>query len=122
MHFRVRNNVVQVIRTTYDPETQKAKGEIVARMSRANPQISDEMRQSLSAAELTEAQRWIDGQHRLERLSAEHAAWTLADQIDQAARWIEETDDLAAAGSLMAQAQQSWLHLRVVAKRRQLGD
>ena len=37
MHFRERNQIVQIIRTKYDAATKKGKNEIVGRMNKANP-------------------------------------------------------------------------------------
>lgn len=122
MHFRTRNNVVQVIRTSYDADSKKAKGQIVARLSRAKPELNAEMRQALSAAEVAEVQAWIEGQNRLQQLNAEHAAWNLAGQMEQAAQWFAESGDTETARQLAAQAQQGWQQLRAVLKRKQLTD
>jgi len=122
MHFRARNNVVQVIRTSYDADTKKAKGLIVARLSRVKPELSAEIRQALTAAEVAEVQAWIDGQNRLQRLNAEHAAWNLAGQLEQAAQWFAEAGDNETSRQLAAQAQQGWQQLRAVLKRSKLAE
>ncbi|MGQ0622867.1 MAG: hypothetical protein ACT4QA_23675 [Panacagrimonas sp.] len=59
MHFRERNRMVQVIRTTYDPARQKGRPEIVARLSKAKPAITDEVRKVCTPDELLEIQAWI---------------------------------------------------------------
>lgn len=59
MHFRERNRVVQVIRTTYDRRTQKGRPEIVARLSKARPAITEDVRKACSADELREIEAWI---------------------------------------------------------------
>lgn len=122
MHFRARNNVVQVIRTTYDTDTKKAKGTIVARLVRAKPEITEAIRQALTAAELAEVQGWLDGQNRLQQLNAEHAAWNLADRLEQAAQWFAEAPDSDTTRQLAGQAVQGWQQLRSVLKRRKLAD
>ena len=59
MHFRERNQVVQIIRTKYDAATKKGKNEIVGRLTKANPKISDELKAALTPEERKEVAAWI---------------------------------------------------------------
>ncbi|MFM8442263.1 MAG: hypothetical protein ACKN9W_02850 [Methylococcus sp.] len=93
MHFRTRNNLIQVIRTTYDPDTKKGKNEIVARMAAANPQINDAMIESLSASELQEVEQWIEEKVRLDAMQNELAARSLSESIQKAAKWFAATSN-----------------------------
>jgi hypothetical protein len=47
MHFRERDQIVQIIRTKYDAELKRGKNEIIGRMAKANPKITDELDRKL---------------------------------------------------------------------------
>ena len=51
MHFRERNQIVQIIRTKYDAVSKKGKNEIVGRLVKANPQLTDELTAALTKDE-----------------------------------------------------------------------
>ena len=112
MHFRQRNNVIQIIRTVYDPETKKGKNEIVGRLNRTRPAITDDLRETLTAEELREVENWINGRLRLEHLQAEIAARTLPDTMLLAAQWLSDPDNEEEARSLYVEIQQSMQKLR----------
>jgi hypothetical protein len=122
MHFRFRNNIVQVIRTTYDPATKKPRAEIVGRLSRSEPVLGQDLLESCTPAEVEEVQRWIAGHMKAHAVAAEHAARTLAEQITKATEWFANTDDLESARLLAAEAQQHWIPLRNQLRRRGLLD
>jgi hypothetical protein len=112
MHFRIRNNVVQVIRTTYDSTTKKARTEIVGRLQRADLEPGHDLLEACTSAEVEEVKRWIDSHMKAHAVAAEHAARTLADQTAKAAAWFASTDDLESARVLAAEVQQQWVKLR----------
>jgi hypothetical protein len=112
MHFRFRNNLVQVIRTTYDPASKKPRSEIVGRLSRNEPELGDDLRTACTAAEIAEVKSWIANNLRARAVAAEHAARTLAEQIDRAAEWFASTPDREGARPLAAEVQQQWARLR----------
>ncbi len=88
MHFRLRKNVVQLIRTSYDPATKKAKTAVVGRMPLKQPKLSPELQAKLTEDEIAEAKEWIEGQFRMNSLKEELAALTLPESISAANRWF----------------------------------
>ncbi len=103
MHFRIRKNVVQLIRTEYNPETQRPKTTVVGKIPRANPSLTEELAVLLSAHETEQAKAWINHHHRITLLQEEMAALTLADTLSLANRWFKrqgesETAIVVAAG------------------------
>lgn len=116
MHFRERGNVVQVIRTTYDSSSKKGKNEIVGRLVKNNPQVSDDLKATLTSEERKELSAWIDGHAASERLKRELAARTLAEQLALAKEWFkgQKNDDARALAATLSPA---WMQLRSVLKR-----
>ncbi len=103
MHFRLRKNVVQLIRTSYDPDRKKPKTAIVGRMPLSQPKLSPELKNKLTEAEITEAEEWIDGQYRMNSLKEELAARTLPESISAAHRWFSRNEDNPAAAAIIPQ-------------------
>lgn len=122
MHFRIRNNIVQVIRTTYDAATKKPRAQIVGRLNRTRPEAGPELLAACTPAEAEEVQRWIAGHSKAHAVATEHAARTLAEQCALAAQWLASTDDLDSARSIAADAQQQWVKLRNQLRRRGILD
>jgi len=120
MHFRLRKGVVQVVRTTYDPTTKKPRTEIVARLSRGDPNVDPELVADCTPAEVEEMRRWIASQMRADAVAVEHAARSLPAQIARAAEWFGATDDEESARLVAAEAQQQWAKLRAQLRRRGL--
>ena len=112
MHFRQRNNVIQIIRTVYDPETKKGKNEIVGRLNRTRPEISDDLRNTLTTEEVHEVEGWLDGRLRLEHLQAEIAARTLPESMLLATQWLNNPENKEEARRVYIEIQQSVHNLR----------
>ena len=83
MHFRTRGKVVQVIRTTYDSETQRAKTQLLGSIKKGAPDIDDELRLSCTPDEFLEVQAWVQNELTARRIEHELAARTLVDQIEK---------------------------------------
>jgi hypothetical protein len=116
MHFRDRGNMIQIIRTSYDAESKKGKNEIVGRLVKSNPQISEALEAALSVEERLELTAWLAGHATLERLKREFAVRTLPDQLKLARQWfVDKKDDEARV--LAAALIPMWIQLRVVLKR-----
>jgi hypothetical protein len=103
VHFRLRRNVVQLVRTSYDPATKKPKAVVVGRMSLREPELSPELKRKLTEAEIAEAETWIEGQHRMNSLKEELAALTLPESISLASRWFSHNADNPAAAEVIPQ-------------------
>jgi hypothetical protein len=116
MHFRERGQVVQVIRTSYDKGKKKGKSEIVGRLVKANPQVSEALAAALAPEEHKEVQAWIAGHATVEGLKRELAVRTIPEQLALAAEWFADKkgDD---ARLLAASLIPAWTHLRVALKR-----
>ncbi len=119
MHFRERNQVVQIIRTKYDAALKKGKNEIVGRMTKGNPKISDELAAALTKEERKEVATWIEGHAKVERLKRELSVRTLQQQLTHAEEWFadQKGDD---ARFLAASLVPAWARLRATLKKNTL--
>jgi len=103
MHFRTRQKIVQLVRTSYDPVEKKPKAVVVGRMNLDKPSVTDELCAVLTDAEVAEAQAWIENQGRVGRLREEFAAATLADNLQLATNWLARHSDSRAAAAAVAE-------------------
>jgi hypothetical protein len=120
MHFRLRRNVVQLIRTLYDPATKKPKAVVIGRMPLRDPEVTPELKRMLTDAEIAEAEAWIDVNHRLNSLKEEFAALTLPESISLAIRWFSRNADSPAALTLMPQLLPEFQALRKMLRKKGL--
>jgi len=97
MHFRIRRNVVQFVRTTYNQETKKPKAVVVGSIPLGKAIINDDLRTKLSDAEIIQAETWIKYQHRATLLKEELAALTLENTLTLANNWFTRQGDTEAA-------------------------
>jgi len=81
VHFRTRQKIVQLVRTSYDPVEKKPKAVVVGRMDLDNPGVTDELCAVLTDNEIAEARTWIENHGRVGRLREEFAAATLAENL-----------------------------------------
>ena len=116
MHFRARGRVVQVIRTSYDAGLKKGKNQIVGRLVKANPQITDALKAALTTEERKELASWIEGHATVERLKRDLAVRTLPEQLALAEEWFADRkgDDARVLAATLIPA---WAHLRAALKR-----
>lgn len=116
MHFRERGHVVQIIRTSYDPGSKKGKNEIVGRLIKANPQVSEALEAALTKEERKEVASWLEGHAKVERLKRELAVHTLPEQLALAEEWFagQKGDDARVMAAALVPA---WVRLRMVLKR-----
>lgn len=94
MHFRIRKNVIQFVRTTYDAERKGPRARVVGRIPLARPEIPPELRRRLTDEELAQATQWIEHEQRTAALREELAARTLADTLAAANRWFQRQEKL----------------------------
>lgn len=99
MQFRERRRVIQVIRTTYDPELKRGRSELVGKLDKEAPEITEKLRNSCTPAELTEISDYLGGRRANQRNAAVHAgAATLPEQMRRAAEYFQtHRDDKALA-------------------------
>jgi hypothetical protein len=116
MHFRDRNQIVQIIRTKYDAATKKGKNEIVGRLSKANPKVSEELKEALTPEERKEVAAWITDHASVERLKQELAVRTLHEHMTLAEAWFADKKG-DEARTLAASLVPAWTRLRSVLKK-----
>jgi hypothetical protein len=116
MHFRERNQIVQIIRTKYDAALKKGKNEIVGHLAKSNPEIADKLAAALTKEERKEVAAWIEGYATVGRLKRELAVRTLPEQLALAEEWFKDQkgDD---ARILAASVVPAWARLRAVLKK-----
>ena len=119
MHFRERDQIVQIIRTKYDAALKKGKNEIVGRLPKANPKITDELAAALTKEERKEVGAWIEGHAKVGRLRRELAVRTLQEQLTLAEQWFAEQKD-DDARFLAASLVPAWARLRATLKKNNL--
>ena len=59
MQFRERRRVIQIIRTIYDPALKRGRSEVVGKIDKDAPVISEKLRKSCSGEELAEIGFWL---------------------------------------------------------------
>jgi hypothetical protein len=114
MHFRVRKNVIQLIRVTYDAEKKKGASEVVGTVRASKPILSGELQKSLTPEEMEEFESWLKTRHRADTLRDELAALTLVDAMSAAERWFETEGNSNAARMVAAGFVRQWQSLRKV--------
>jgi hypothetical protein len=120
MHFRLRKNVVQLVRTSYNPLTKKPRTKVVGSMQLKQPELSKELKSKLTEDEIAEVEEWINGQFRTNSLKEELAALTLAESIATANRWLSRNADNPAAAAIALQVLPEFKALRKILRTRGL--
>jgi hypothetical protein len=114
MHFRVRKNVVQLVRNSYDPASKRAVAKVVARMPLEAPELTDELSAVLTPQELNETRDWIESHHRMHVLRSELAALELPEAMHLAAGWFEKERGSVHAKNAAQAVVGAWQQLRRV--------
>lgn len=112
MHFRVRKNVIQLLRIQYDASQKKGINNIVGTVKLTNPELSGELRQVLTSAEAEEFHLWLNTKYRTDTLREELAALTLTDTLAHAERWFEREGNTHAARMVATDIVAQWQSLR----------
>ena len=112
MHFRLRKNIVQLVRTVYNRDTKKPRTVVVGRMPLKQPKLTPELKRKLTADEIAEAEEWIEGHHRMNSLKEELSALTLPESIAAANRWFSRNTDNPAALAILPQLLPEFIALR----------
>lgn len=117
MQFRERRRVIQVIRTTYDPELKRGRSEMVGKLDKTAPAITDDLRAACTAEELAEVATYLDGRQETQRSAAVRAgAETLPDQMRKAAEYFHaHQDDKALA--FAAEIRGAWDELKAAMRK-----
>lgn len=108
MHFRVRKNVVQLVRMSYDAELGRGRAVVVGSVKLAEPVLPDELTGKLTPDERAEFEGWVATRHREDELKAELAALTLAEQMEMAQGWFERQADSETARAVANEIAARW--------------
>lgn len=122
MHFRVRKNVIQLIRTNYDAGKKRAVSSTIGSVKLATPVLTDTLRQQLTADEIIEFESWIESHHRVNALREELAALSLPETLSLAEKWFAQENDSAAARRVATEVLFHWQSLRKLFSRNGLLD
>ena len=120
MHFRLRKNVVQLVRTLYNPDTKKPKTVVVGNMPLKQPRLSPELLGKLTDEEVAETEKWIAVQYRTSSLKDELAALTLSESVSAANRWFSRNADNPAATAIALQLLPEFKSLRKILREKGL--
>lgn len=122
VHFRVRKNVVQLIRTTYDERKKKGCNTVVGTVRLARPELSAELRRALKPDEVAAFETWLQTQRQTDALREELAARTLAESMARAERWFTREGGSVAARAAAADILLQWQALRRALEKKGLLD
>lgn len=94
MQFRERRRVIQVIRTTYDPELKRGRSEVVGKIDKTTPAITEKLLKTCTAEELAEVEQYLSSRTSTLRSEAVRAgAETLPQQMREAAEYFRSHRD-----------------------------
>jgi hypothetical protein len=112
MHFRERGASVQLVRTTYDPDTKRPKQEIVGRMRRLKMELTDDIAALLTTEEKGELASYIERVSSLDLLGRKLGAHTLLRTVTAAIEYAREVEDVAEQDLLRDEFAQAIIALR----------
>jgi len=112
MHFRVRKNVIQLIRIKYNDGKKKGVNTIIGTVKLAKPELSADLRNKLSDDEVGAFEAWISTQLRTDMLREEMAALTLAETIELAGKWFQREGNSGAAQTVSRDIISQWQGMR----------
>jgi len=112
MHFRVRKNVIQLIRISYDAQKKRGTNTIVGSVRLADPVLDAATKAVLTAEEVEEFERWLLQYRRLEELKQELAALTLPEALANAQLWFERQGNSETCRSVANDIFLQWQSLR----------
>ena len=122
MHFRIRKNVIQLIRTTYDVDKKKGVNTTVGAVPLSAPELKADLRSQMSGDEILAFESWVATQHRTNLLREELAAMTLAESLALADKWFEKHGDSQPANAIVRDILLNWHSLRKTLAKKGLLD
>jgi hypothetical protein len=120
MHFRVRGNSVQVVKTIVDKKTLSSKSVPVGSANIQTGVLSEPLLSSLSAKELQEVRQWLHSRQQFERMRKEVDARLLEQRIYDVIAWLQEDPPRELAVTVVDDALRAMGAFRHVATRRGL--
>lgn len=117
MQFRERRRVIQVIRTTYDPELKRGRSEVVGKIDKAAPTVTDKLQKTCTPEELAEIGAYLASRHESQRTEAVRAgAETLPDEMRKAAEYFR-THQGVRAMEFAAEIRAAWDELKAAMRK-----
>lgn len=122
MHFRVRKNVVQLIRMRYEPERKRGKATVVGSVRLGNLTLPPDLLSQLTQEEVSEFERWVATKHQIDELRRQLAALTLADSMSEAEAWFATAGHSSTARDTAVGILVAWQSLRAALAKQHLLD
>lgn len=97
MHYRIRGNNVQLVKTVTDKKTLKPQSVPVGSANLRTGVLTDVALAGLSKEEIAEVRAWIQEQQTLIELRRELEARCLAEKISEVGMWLKTADRQKAA-------------------------
>ena len=112
MQFRERRRVIQVIRTTYDPDLKRGRSEVVGKIDKAAPTVTDKFQKTCTSDELSEIATYLaNRQNSLRNEAVRAGAETLPAQMRAAAEYFRTHRD-GEAKVFAAEIRAAWDELK----------
>ncbi len=92
MHFRVRGNNVQIVKTVPGQGGGKVRSKPVGSANIATGEVSERARAALTGAEIEEVGTWIAGHRAAAGRRSELEFATLAERMRVVAAWVRSAD------------------------------
>ncbi len=93
MHYRVRGNSVQLVKTVREEGSDKLQSKPVGSINLLNGSLNAAALAALTPDEVTEAKAWIANRNTMRERASELEFLTLAARISDLAEWVRRADD-----------------------------
>ncbi len=93
MHYRVRGNSVQLVKTVREEGSDKLQSKPVGSINLTNGTLNAAALAALTAEEVTEAKAWIANRNSMRERCSELEFLTLASRIADLAEWVRTADE-----------------------------
>lgn len=92
MHFRIRGNNLQIVKTVVDPATRKTVSKPVGSANLIRNEIGEQARAALTEAELQEVETWIARHKAQTEKRRELEFQTIAATLMSVAEWVQNAE------------------------------
>jgi hypothetical protein len=92
MHFRNRGKSIQLVRTTYDASTKRPKTEVMGRLSPPKFELTDDIKEKLTAEELEEVTAYSTDVGRKRAVDRDYAVAHFGETLEAVNEWLSVVD------------------------------
>jgi hypothetical protein len=92
MHFRLRGNNVQIVKTLPEEGTGRAKSQPIGSVSLATGEINEKAAAALTPEETQEVKAWVARHQAIQAQKREIEYRTLAETLTRMAGWVRDAD------------------------------